>query len=113
MQWLLLSILEKPLNLQHRSFGKCEIKLYRYKWRWNYPTKEIKSNTNKITPKELAKAQGNIGDFVSLNPASYNKIITYYNNSGPVHSMNFNAFKNAVKMIKIYSSFMNPPKLKP
>ena len=68
---------------------------------------DVATNTSKITSAEVTSAQSTIGNFVPLNPANYNKIITYYNNSGSVHTMNYGTFKNNVEIIKVGAAMIN------
>ncbi|MBP2619695.1 DUF6443 domain-containing protein [Chryseobacterium jejuense] len=74
---------------------------------------DVATNTSKITSAEVTSAQSTIGNFVPLNPANYNKIITYYNNSGSVHSMNYGTFKNNVEVIKVGAAMINLSRPRP
>uniref|UniRef100_UPI001E299646 RHS repeat-associated core domain-containing protein n=1 Tax=Chryseobacterium sp. c4a TaxID=1573582 RepID=UPI001E299646 len=74
---------------------------------------DVATNTSKITSAEVTSAQSTIGNFVPLNPANYNKIITYYNNSGSVHSMNYGTFKNNVEIIKVGAAMINLSRPRP
>ncbi|RXM50329.1 MULTISPECIES: RHS repeat-associated core domain-containing protein [unclassified Chryseobacterium] len=74
---------------------------------------DVATNTSKITSAEITSAQSTVGNFVPLDPANYNKIITYYNNSGSVHTMNYGTFKNNVEKIKIGAAIINLSRPRP
>ncbi|WP_367868223.1 hypothetical protein [Pedobacter sp. WC2423] len=72
---------------------------------------DVQNNTGNITTADVTNAVSNSGKYMPLNPANFNKTITFYNQVGDIRTMNYGTFKSNTSSIRVQNYMTHLPNL--